>query len=339
MYDFTLVALEGAFGSGVAASVDILRSASALAPRVAAPAPKWRICSVHGGPIALQSGIRVETTKIRPASRNDRSTWVVPGLGLNTELEVRASAERADVRALLPLLKGHAQAGGKVAAACSSVFLLGFAGLLTGKRVTTTWWLAPLLQRMNPECKVDAARMVCADGHIVSAGAAFAQTDLMLHLLRAAFGPRLVESLSRFLLVDARQAQSNYVIPEVLANGDELVARIVSRVEKSLPTMPSVASLAKDFRVAERTLARHVQRATGQSTRALLQSVRLGRARALLEQSRMTVEQVAAAVGYGDPTALRRLMRKRSGVSPSQFRPALTMAIGGMGPKQDLSDT
>jgi len=40
----------------------------------------------------------------------------------------------------------------------------------------------------------------------------------------------------------------------------------------------------------------------------------------LLEQSRLSVEQIAAAVGYSDPTALRRLMRKVTGSNPSQFR-------------------
>jgi YesN/AraC family two-component response regulator len=40
----------------------------------------------------------------------------------------------------------------------------------------------------------------------------------------------------------------------------------------------------------------------------------------------MSVEQVAAAVGYSDPTALRRLIRKVNGTSPSRFRLASTVA-------------
>jgi transcriptional regulator GlxA family with amidase domain len=34
----------------------------------------------------------------------------------------------------------------------------------------------------------------------------------------------------------------------------------------------------------------------------------------------MNIEQVAAAVGYDDATALRRLMRKLAGANPSRFR-------------------
>ena len=54
---------------------------------------------------------------------------------------------------------------------------------------------------------------------------------------------------------------------------------------------------------------------------ALIQSVKLRRARSLLEQSRYSVEDIAAAVGYSDPTALRRLMKRAMGSTPSEYRP------------------
>ena len=43
--------------------------------------------------------------------------------------------------------------------------------------------------------------MVCDDGPVVTAGAAFAQTDLMLHLLRSLSGAPLAERVSRFLIL------------------------------------------------------------------------------------------------------------------------------------------
>jgi transcriptional regulator GlxA family with amidase domain len=200
------------------------------------------------------------------------------------------------------------------------VFLLNAAGLLEGRRATVSWWYAPLLSRMAPGCTVDADRMVCSDGPVVTAGAAFAQTDLMLHLLRERCGSALTDLVSRMLLIDGRQAQAPFIATELLANGNELVARLAARVESALPDAPAVSVLANEFCMSQRTLARHVLKATGKSTQALVQSVRLRRARALLEGSRMTVEQVAAAVGYQDATALRRLMRKVAGANPSRYR-------------------
>ncbi|MGP0016384.1 helix-turn-helix domain-containing protein [Pseudomonas sp.] len=98
------------------------------------------------------------------------------------------------------------------------------------------------------------------------------------------------------LLIDGRQAQSPFIVPMMLSNGSDLVARLTQRIESALPNPPSVAALAQEFAMSTRTLSRHVQAATGKSTLALLQSVRLNRARMLIETSRMTIEQVAEHV-------------------------------------------
>lgn len=320
MYDITVLVLEGSFGSGVAATLDILRAACAVAPRVGAPIPRWRVCSVDGGLVRLHSGLLIETVRSPRRSTCDRSIWVVPGIGVNSRDDVHTFRVRHDVQRVVGALQAHVRNGGRIAAGCSAVFLLELAGLLKGRRVTTAWWLAPILQQMNPECQVDAAKMVCSDGHLITAGAAFAQKDLMLHILHELCGPKLVDLLSRFLLVDAREAQSQYVVPEVLASGDELVSKIVARIEERLPEMPSISELAAELSISERTLARRVNKATGESPTALLQTIRLRKARTLLEQSRMSVEDIATAVGYGDSTALRRLMRKFTGSSPRQYR-------------------
>lgn len=321
MHDFTVLILEGSYASSVAVTCDILAAARALAARTGMAAPRWRLCSIAGGTVGLQGGMTVETVKLPLRPREDHSIWVLPGLGLNTPADVARRLALTDAAQAMKRLARHADNGGRVAASCSAVFLLQAAGLLQGKRATTTWWLAPLLQEMAPDCRVDADRMICADGPVITAGAAMAQTDLMLYLLRERFGKALTDTVSRMMLIDGRQAQAPFIIPEALAGGSDLVARIAARVEAALPNPPTIAELANEFCMSERTLSRHIHRATGKSTLALVQSVRLRRARKLLESSRMTVEQIAEAVGYRDATALRRLMRKMAGASPSRYRP------------------
>jgi transcriptional regulator GlxA family with amidase domain len=322
MVDFTVLAFEDAFGTGVSATLDILAAARKLAAPNAAPAPTWRVCSMQGGPVRLASGLLIETDRLPLGSRSDRSTWVLPGLALDDAAAIEQGLARTDVRALAAAIPRHLRRGGRVAACCSAVFVLGTAGVLDGRRATTSWWLASLLQRLHPRCEVDANVMVCADDGVVTGGAAFAQSDLMLHLLRDRCGTRVADALSRFLLIDGREAQGAYVVPEMLANGDALVSRLVARIERSLPEPPTVTELAREIGISDRTLARRVQRATGRSTAALIQGVKLRKARALLEQSRYSVEDIAAAVGYSDPTALRRLMKKAMGSTPSEYRPA-----------------
>jgi transcriptional regulator GlxA family with amidase domain len=323
MIDFTVLVLPGAFSSSVALTLDMLSCAASLAGSVGCAKPRWRVYSTESS-VQLGNGLKIDAKILPKTVRADSSIWTVPGLGLETPHAIRNRFGLADAQRAIKALQAHARAGGTVAASCSAVFLLQSADLLAGRKVTTSWWLAPLLQQLESRCVVDADRMVICDGPIVTAGAAFAQTDLMLHLLRTRFSPTLADAVSRALLIDGRQSQAKFIVPAMLANGNELVAKLVARFESALRNPPSVSDLAAEFGMSERTLSRRVRAATGRSTSSLLQGVRLTRARVLLETSKLTVEQVAERVGYVDTTALRRLMRKLMGGTPRQFRPAVS---------------
>lgn len=323
MYDFTVLVLPGAYATSVAITLDVLNAAAALAPRVKLPRPTWRVLSPDGGDVLLSSGLQVKTKAMPRRSHADSSAWIIPGLGVDRPADLVDRLASDGARRAIDLLRRHGARGGAVSASCSAVFLLQAAGMLQERRVTTSWWLAPELRRIEPRCIVDADRMVCADGPVSTAGAAFAQSDLMLHLLRTRFGSALADAVGRVLLIDGRQSQAPFVVPSMLSNGNELIRRLTHRIESALPQTPSVAALANEFAMSRRTLARHVRAATGKGALALVQIVRLNRARMLIETSRMTIEQIATQVGYEDATALRRLMRKAAGATPSQFRSAL----------------
>lgn len=323
MHDFSILVLPGSFASSVALTLDILAAAATIAPRLGVAAPRWRVLSTEAS-VQLSSGLRLDAKVLPKSVRADGSTWIIPGLGLDNRSAINQRFRMDDAQRAIKAVQVHAKSGGAIAASCSGVFMLQAAGLLDKRSVTTSWWLAPLLQQLAPTCKVDADRMVLCDGPIVTGGAALAQGEMMLHLIRNQCGPALADAISRALLIDGRQSQAQFVVPAMLANGSELVSRLVKRFESALPDAPGVAELAGEFGMSERTLSRHVRAATGKSTSALLQGVRLTRARALLENSKMTVEQVAEQVGYVDTTALRRLMRKVMGATPRQFRPAVS---------------
>jgi transcriptional regulator GlxA family with amidase domain len=324
-FDFTVLLLPAAFSSSVALTLDLLQAAAALAPRLRMPTPTWRVVAPGGGALTLSNGMLCTAQALPTRAGADASTWIVPGLGIDQPADLVARMQSAAAQQACAALQQHVARGGAVAASCSAVFLLQAAGLLQGRTVTTTWWLAAELRRMEPSCTVNVDRMVCADGSISTAGAALAHGDLMLHLLRTRFGAALADAVGKVLLINGRHAQAPFVVPSMLSNGSDLIRHLTKRIESSLPNIISVAALAQAHAMSQRTLTRHVHAATGQSAMALIQSVRLNRARALIESSRLSIDQVAAQVGYGDATALRRLMRKTAGVTPSQFRAARVM--------------
>jgi transcriptional regulator GlxA family with amidase domain len=320
MHDFTVLVLPNAYATSVAVTVDMLRACAMLASQLSLPRPTWRVVSPDGGAVPLSGGLQIATGRMPSRSGTDSSVWVVPGLGIDNSSDVAQQLAGDRAQRAIGALKRHAAAGGAVAASCSAVFFVQAAGLLAGRRATTSWWLASELRRIEPECIVDSDRMVISDGQVTTAGAALGQTDLMLSLIRTRFGSSLSDLVGKMLLLDGRQAQSPFVIPAMQATGHTLIGLLNQRIESALPATPSVATLASEFAMSQRTLSRQVHSATGQSPLALIQSVRLNRARMLIESSRMSIDQVAQQVGYEDATALRRLMRKAAGVNPSRFR-------------------
>lgn len=319
MHDFTILAVPGAFASSVTSTLDILATAATVAERRGLATPRWRVCGPQPGPVALGHGLQLHVEPLENSAA-DCSCWVIPGIGVSDVGVLERRLEESWVAPLLSALRTHIANGKEIAASCSAVFLLHAAGLLDGRRVTTSWWLAPHLQVISPGCCVDPDVMVLADPPLTTAGAAFAQTDLMLHLLRRRLSPGIADSVGKALLLDRRHLQSPFVIPAMMAQGNVLISNLTAEIEESLPHPPSVKALAARVGMSERNLLRHVRKATGHSIRQLIQRVQLNKARALLETSKYSVETVAEQVGYQDATALRRLMRRLLNATPRQLR-------------------
>lgn len=319
MHDFTLVVPDGAFSSSVTLTMDVLSTAAKLAPRLGLAAPRWRVCGLSARPVQLANGMQLPAQRLSAASAG-QGCWIVPGLAVDDAAQLESRLAHADMAPLAAALRRHANKGGVVAASCSAVFVLNNAGLIDGRRVTTTWWLASTLRRMAPLAQVEPERMVHEDGPIITAGAALAHMDLLLHLIRQRFGERLTMAIGQALLVERRRLQSPYMSPALMAPESKLIAQLTKHITSALPAPVSVATLAAQANMSTRTLSRLVSRELGYGPQHLIQSVRVNKARALLENSKLSVEEVASQVGLGDPATLRRLLRRRLNVTPSQIR-------------------
>jgi transcriptional regulator GlxA family with amidase domain len=80
------------------------------------------------------------------------------------------------------------------------------------------------------------------------------------------------------------------------------------------------STTSRALHVSQRTLARRSQRALGLSPWAMVQRQRLEMAVELLRTTNLAFEKIAARVGYGDSSALRRLMHRELGTTPGAVR-------------------
>jgi len=82
----------------------------------------------------------------------------------------------------------------------------------------------------------------------------------------------------------------------------------------------TLKTLAQRACISQRSLSRRFHEQTGISPMAWLYGARVRRAQSLLESSRMSVEQIAAAYGFGSAAGLRETFRREVGSSPSAWR-------------------
>ncbi len=96
----------------------------------------------------------------------------------------------------------------------------------------------------------------------------------------------------------------------------ESVERVVRQNLKSLPTF---AEIAQKLCLSERTLRRRLAD-KGVSYQSLLDVVRKNRTLEMLENPKLSIEQIALEVGFSDSHNFRRAFKRWTGSTPSEMR-------------------
>ncbi|KGJ04473.1 AraC-type DNA-binding protein [Paracoccus halophilus] len=99
-----------------------------------------------------------------------------------------------------------------------------------------------------------------------------------------------------------------------------LSARLRARLRATPPEdWPTLDRLAADLRLSPATLRRRL-RAEGQSLSAIRDEIRQAQARIMLAEGRLKVAEIAARLGYAEPSAFHRAFLKWTGTSPAAYR-------------------
>lgn len=309
--------------SSLAITLDTLRAGQAFLASASKPYQVRVATAGHKKFVHTGGGLRltVDATFREILESGVKPDWVVvPGCGLVGEAEITAkfaSKDAIDVMRLLQAINGGAV---KIAASCSSVFLLAQAGLLAGRHATMTWWLAHIFRFRFPNIKLDETKMLVRDGPYLTAGAAYSQLDLVLAIVTDTMGNSIAHLCSRYMLIDQRPSQARYMIQTHIKEIDPTVIAAERWIDEHLSAPISVAVLSSELAVSTKTLSRRIVSATGVSPIKFIQRRRLMRASHLIETTSLSIEAIAAQVGYQDGTALRKLIKREFGTTPSAMR-------------------
>lgn len=273
------------------------------------PLYRIRLLSDAGGPLRSSFGVPLET---RPLQRERCDTLIVAGL---IHPEPSSASFVRKVRGALDRTR-------RIASVCTGAFILGEAGLLDGRRVTTHWFHARALQQRFPLAHVEEDRIYIIDGPVWTSAGMSAGIDLALGMIEKDFGAEMARAVAQKLVVHQRRAggQSQHsALLELDAKSDRIQGAL-AYARDHLREPLTVESLAEAAHLSPRQFSRAFREETGQSPAKAVEHLRVEAARVMVEQSRHTLEEVANETGFVDPERMRRAFLRSFGQPPQALR-------------------
>lgn len=272
-----------------------------------------RVCTVSGEPVMTNAGFAI-SPEHGPEILAEADTVIVAPVE-PTSLARHPAADT--VRAIASI-----RPGARIASICTGGFLLAATGLLDGRRATTHWECAWLFREWFPTVRLDDGVLFVDDGDVHTSAGAASGIDLCLHLIRADHGTAVANLAARRCVVAPYRegGQAQFIERPLLDDADASTSGTRAWALERLDEVLTVDRLARHALMSERTFVRRFTAETGMPPRQWLTQQRLDAARALLEQTDLPIDEVAAAVGYATAASLRHHLGARLGVTPVAYR-------------------
>jgi len=304
-------------------ALDVLRTAAGVARLQrpdADPGLSWSVIGPGGRALSLPA-LGLEPSRRRRGGEDGNALVVVPGVHARNAPHLEEIVSGAGPA--LRLLERHAQAGGWIAAGECGIAFPAELGLLDGARMGAPWPFQSWMARRYPRCDFSASEPMSVHQHVFGCVAPALQTEFMLRVLGHLHDPDLAQACSRLLLYQAGRQQ---LTPELVSQrwlsrtADSPVYRAMRWLQANVDAPYRLAQVAEAAAVSERTLLRHFRQVSGMSPLDYLHTLRVERAKTLLEVTLHGAQAVAEACGYSDAAAFRRLFQRATGMSMSNYR-------------------
>lgn len=288
----------------------------AIANRYLASDQQYQICTISSAEstVRASNGLRLQADHVLEDAPQAFDLLLIPG---------GPGAYNGTYGKLLPWLQRVVPASRRYGSICTGAFILGDAGLLDGRQVTTHWNYTERLARRYPDARVGSDQIYIQDGELITSGGITAGIDMALAILADDHGRKVAVEVAKVLLVAMKrqggQAQFSPLLAEV-AKEDSPVARAQQHVLEHLADELSVDSLAAVAGMSTRNFARVFAREVGMTPMEFVNNARIDRARNLLETTKLPLKTVAFRSGFGSARCMRVLFSERIGLTPAQYR-------------------
>lgn len=276
---------------------------------------RWRFVSPAGGLVEASNGLPIT------ASASVRERIEVRRAIVCASFEPLAAADRAT----LAWLRALDARGAELWAVDTGAFLLAEAGLLEGRTVTMHWESLAAFSELHGEVRTRHS-LFERSGRVATCAGGTAGIDLALQTIAREQGQDLAYDVADQLI---HQQIREGAAPQQLAPArrygtrNATVLRAIELLQASIEQPVSLAAAAKALGISPRQLQRLFGAHLGEPFKQFDRRLRLERARELLEQTSLSVLDVAVATGFGSPEHFSRSYRALFGTSPGRARATL----------------
>ena len=319
MIKITVVGFDGVLASALTCVVDLFSMTGASWNRLQKQDIQRlfqvQIASLDGKSIQCINGIQIQAD-VAFEDIQTTDVIVVPTIGASIEQIIMQHRE------VIEFLKYADQQQWTIVGMCTGNFFLAEAGVLNQRVATTHWGFKALFEQRYPKVDLKTDQLITRSEHIYCAGGGLAWFDIGLHLIERFYGFDIAIQTAKSFVIDYRRgSQLSYSIMRISSiHHDELIERIQQWIEIHFSEPISIEGLAQQFNVTLRTLIRRFKAALGLPPIHYIQTIRIEAAQKRLEETEQSIDLIMQSVGYLDPSSFRRLFRKKTGLTPLEYR-------------------
>lgn len=282
-----------------------------------AAGPNYDVCLVglRKGPIRTSTGFRMTADLSLRDANSAVDTLVIPGV-----------YELRDVEAILAIpdvnawLRRSARQSRRVASVCTGSLILAKLGLLRGRRATTHWAFCEHLRANFPAVHVEPDSLWIKDGKIYTSAGVTAGMDLALALVEEDLGRQFALELARMLVMFLKrpggQSQFSSELISQIASPDRL-EDLVEWIREHLDRPLAIEDLAQRSKMSARNFQRVFTRQCGTPPAKFIERLRVERARVIIEDTGLSMTEVARKSGFDSEQRMRRAFRRVLGINPA----------------------
>lgn len=273
---------------------------------------RWFLMTEDGGPVQCSCGVEITPDGGLHDVPRQAGAFVCAGIEPADTLSPRAVA----------WISRQAAHGCEVGGICTGAFALARAGAIRGRRFTLHWENQPAFVEMFHDLS-PTGHLYEIDRGLITCGGGSAATDMMLTLIERDHGRNLAMIVADMCLHGRSGGQGvtqKSAYSAALGSRNPHLIAAIRLMQENIETPIDILAVAAAVGISRRQLERLFRQHTSVSPVEYYVDLRVARAHALLNETTLSIGEIAVATGFSGTSQLAQRFRKRYGQSPGAYR-------------------